>query len=338
MKLTCQDIRVRFGAIEALAGVDLDLAEGHRLSIVGPSGCGKSTLLRVIAGLVPAATGRVVLDGSDITDVPPHQRRIGLMFQEHALFPHRDVAGNVGFGLRMLGVAAEVIDARIDEMLAMVGLAGRRHSPIDTLSGGERQRVALARTLAPEPDIVLLDEPLASLDRVLRTDLLDEITAIFADLAITAIAVSHDIEEAFRFGTDVAVMAPGRIDRIGAAPDVWNDPATTYTAGFLGFAPIVAATRTGAGVGTVLGTLDLAAPPLASHLAIEPDGLHIARDGEIAGDVLRAGFEHGAWRHVIALVDGSEVVVHAPVRHDGTVALRIDPAAVRFVQPTNSAV
>lgn len=338
MKLSCRDIRVRYGTMEALTGVNVDLAQGHRLGVVGPSGCGKSTLLRVIAGLVPAATGRVVLDGSDITQIAPHLRRIGLMFQDHALFPHRDVAGNVGFGLRMQDLPSGVIDARIDEMLELVGLAGRRHSPIDTLSGGERQRVALARTLAPGPDVVLLDEPLASLDRVLRTDLLDEITSIFTELEITAMLVSHDIEEAFRFGTDVAVMAPGRIDRIGTAEEVWHRPVTTYTAGFLGFAPIVEVRNTGAFLETPLGTLDLDAPPNATHLAVAPGGLAATEVGDIAGVVLRDGFEQGLWRHVVRLADGSEVVVHAPDRHEGPIGLTIDPAAARFVQPTSSAV
>lgn len=336
--LSCRGITVTYGDFVALDGVDLDLGAGHRLAIVGPSGCGKSTLLRVIAGLVEPTTGSVWLDGRDITHDPPHRRRIGLMFQEHALFPHRDVAGNIGFGLRMQDATSAETDRRVDELLAMVGLGDRRHARIDELSGGERQRVALARTLAPDPDVVLLDEPLASLDRVLRTDLLDEITAIFSDLGITAVAVSHDIEEAFRFGTSVAVMAPGRIDRIGPTPTVWDDPETTYTAGFLGYAPVVPFEPTPTGVATPIGPFAADAPEGTSHLAIAPGGFHFEQGGPVAGTVCRSAFEQGQWRHVIELADGSEIVVHDTRRHEGAVAMCADPDALRFVQPTSSAV
>jgi thiamine transport system ATP-binding protein len=338
VSLSCRDITVTYGDFVALSDVDLEVADGHRLSIVGPSGCGKSTLLRVIAGLVTPATGSVWLGDRDITSVAPHERSIGLMFQEHALFPHRDVAGNVGFGLRMQDEPPEQIEHRVDELLALMGLGDRRHSRIDELSGGERQRVALARTLAPDPDIVLLDEPLASLDRVLRTDLLDEITEIFADLHITAIAVSHDIEEAFRFGTHVAVMAPARIDRKGPSPEVWADPSTTYTAEFLGFAPVVPFRSGAAGLETPIGTLQVDAETDATHVAVAPGGLTAADGGPLTGSVARAGFEQGRWRHLVVLADGSEVVVHAERRHDGDMRLEVDLDAVRFVQPTSSAV
>ena len=327
-----------YGDFVALTDVDVEVADGNRLAIVGPSGCGKSTLLRVVAGLVSPATGSVWLGDRDITKVAPHQRSIGLMFQEHALFPHRDVAGNVGFGLRMQGAPGREIEQRVDELLELVGLGTRRHSRIDELSGGERQRVALARTLAPDPDVVLLDEPLASLDRVLRTDLLDEITTIFTDLGITAIAVSHDIEEAFRFGTDVAVMAPARIDRHGPSQEVWDDPRTAYTAGFLGYAPVVPYRAGPGGLITPIGTLSLVGNADVSHLAIAPGGLTAADDGAIAATVTRAGFEQGRWRHLVVLADGSEAVMHADRRHDGDIRMEVDPAAVRFVQPTSSAV
>lgn len=343
MKLSCRDLRVRYGDVEALAGVDLDLAAGHRLSIVGPSGCGKSTLLRVVAGLVPTADGTVFRDGADITGLPPHQRQIGLMFQEHALFPHRNVAENVEFGLRMQGRERDVIDGRVHELLELVGLATRHASRIDELSGGERQRVALARTLAPGPELVLLDEPLASLDRVLRTDLLDEITGIFTHLSITAVAVTHDIDEAFRFGTDVAVMAPARIDRIGPAPEVWNEPGTPYTARFLGYAPVVGRGAADSRISTIFASAIAAAgltpPDEATHVAVAPGGLVPSAAGPIEGMVTRISYEQGAWRLVVELDDETEVVVHAARRHDpGLIRLELVPDRVRFVQPTSSAV
>jgi thiamine transport system ATP-binding protein len=337
--LECRSLSVRFDDLLALDGVDLDLVPGRRLAVVGPSGCGKSTLLRTIAGLVPQASGTIAWNDDDFTNRPPHERRIGLMFQEHALFPHRDVAANVAFGLRMQRRSPEFIAGRVDELLTLVGLGDRRSSTIDELSGGERQRVALARTLAPEPQLVMLDEPLASLDRVLRTDLLDEISAIFGQLDITAIAVTHDLDEAFRFGDDLAVMSPGRIERIGPIDDVWNDPRTEFTARFLGYSPVTATEPTPTGLVTPWGRVDgavSASPTLL--LAAGPDAFAVDPGGTIPARVLRSTFERGLWRHVMVLSDGSEVVVTTATRHCDEVVLRLDGDAVRFVQPTSSAV
>ena len=194
--LAVDDVTVRFGDRVVLDSVGLDVAAGEIVALLGPSGSGKSTLLRVIAGIVQADSGHVVLDGVDITSVPTHRRSVGMVFQNEQLFPHMDVAGNVGFGLRMAGIDKRVRGQRVAELLEVVGLAGFGSRHIDGLSGGERKRVALARSLAPQPKLLLLDEPLTGLDRELHDRLAVEVRAILEIQATTAIWVTHDAEEA----------------------------------------------------------------------------------------------------------------------------------------------
>jgi thiamine transport system ATP-binding protein len=232
--LSVEHVSVRFGPEVALDDAGLQVADGEVVSILGPSGSGKTTLLRVIAGLQAPDSGRVVLDGGDLGRVPPHRRGIGLVFQDHALFPHRDVAGNVAFGLRMRGDAPGKIEARTRELLELVGLAGFEGRAVGTLSGGEQQRVALARALAPEPRILLLDEPLGSLDRRLRDRLLEDLARLFTDLRQTAVYVTHDQAEAFTLGDRVAVMREGRVVQAATPDDLWASPADGDIARFLG--------------------------------------------------------------------------------------------------------
>jgi thiamine transport system ATP-binding protein len=232
--LVVDDVSVRFDATDALRDASLEVGDGEVVTILGPSGCGKTTLLRVIAGLQTPSAGRVILDGHDLAGVPPHRRGIGLVFQDHALFPHRDVLGNVAFGLRMQGDSPSAIEARATELLALVGLSGFEHRSIGTLSGGEQQRVALARALAPAPRVLLLDEPLGSLDRRLRDRLLDDLGRLFAELAVTAIYVTHDRTEAFTLGDRVAVMREGRIVQVATPDELWAHPRDADAARFLG--------------------------------------------------------------------------------------------------------
>jgi thiamine transport system ATP-binding protein len=236
--LAVEDMRVRFGQAAALDGVSLDVGDGEVVAVLGPSGSGKSTLLRVIAGLQRPDSGKVLLDGEDLAPTPPHRRGIGLVFQDHALFHHRDVRGNVAFGLRMRGDDGAAIDRRIRELLDLVGLSGYEHRAIATLSGGEQQRVALARALAPEPRVLLLDEPLGSLDRRLRDRLLEELERIFAELRVTALYVTHDRAEAFALGDRVAVMRAGRVVQVGTADELWGHPADEDVARFLGLSNV----------------------------------------------------------------------------------------------------
>ena len=240
MTLSVDALEVSFGDHRAVDGASLDVAPGHIIAILGPSGCGKSTLLRAIAGLQPLDAGHVCWQGHDLDGVPPHQRGVGLMFQDHALFPHRDVAANVGFGLRMQGQGDAARRRRSTEMLDLVGLSGFEARSIHTLSGGEAQRVALARALAPHPRVLLLDEPFGSLDRRLRDRLVEEIPPILRAADVAAVHVTHDHDEAFAVADRVGIMIAGRIDRIGAPREVWSDPRHASVARFLGHTNLVA--------------------------------------------------------------------------------------------------
>src|SRR5262245_10511312 len=233
--LEIQSLSVRYDGVRALDHVDLLVGDGEIVSVLGPSGSGKSTLLRAVAGLVPEATGTVCWDGVDLAKVPPHQRGFGLMFQDHVLFPHRDVLGNVSFGLRMQHRPAAELASRARDTLALVGLEGFEHRRVSELSGGEQQRVALARALAPAPRLLMLDEPLGSLDRALRDRLVADLRALFVRLQLTIIFVTHDHDEAFALADRVVVVHEGRIARAGTPAEVWAQPGSDVVARFLGW-------------------------------------------------------------------------------------------------------
>ncbi|MCL4116633.1 UNVERIFIED_CONTAM: hypothetical protein GTU68_028874, partial [Idotea baltica] len=226
--LSIESLTVRYGETTAVEDVSLSIDAGDVLALVGPSGCGKSTLLRTIAGLVVPADGKVIW-----------QRGIGLMFQDHALFSHRSVADNIGFGLKMAGVDSAGRNARTEELLALVGLEGFGPRSVEGLSGGEAQRVALARALAPEPDLLLLDEPLASLDRARRIELNAELARLLHELEQTAVYVTHDQDEAFSLADVVGVMHDGKLLRMGEPAQVWRDPQSEIVARFLGHEAII---------------------------------------------------------------------------------------------------
>ncbi len=224
----------RFDGVAALDGVDLDVADGEIVAVLGPSGSGKSTLLRVIAGLERPDAGRVLWDGEDVTDLAPHLRRFGLMFQSYALFPHLSVGGNVAFGLRMLGLAPDEVRRRTEEALAWVDLSGFADRPVEGLSGGEQQRVALARTLAPEPRLVMLDEPLGALDRNLRERLVVDTRRLLRERGATALYVTHDHGEAEAVADWVAIMHAGRIVQTGTLDAIRRHPTDEWVATFVG--------------------------------------------------------------------------------------------------------
>ncbi len=214
------------------------------LGVLGASGSGKSTLLRVIAGLQPLESGSVSLDGVDQASVPVHRRGVGLMFQAPTLFPHKDVAANVAFGLRMQHQARADVGQRVDELLELVGLAGYGSRAVNELSGGEAQRVALARALAPEPRLLLLDEPFASLDTGLRHRLVEDVSDLVRRLGLTVVAVTHSPDEALAFADSLTVLSHGRVVRSGEPASVWADPRTREVASILGL-PIVAGSAIG---------------------------------------------------------------------------------------------
>jgi thiamine transport system ATP-binding protein len=273
--LTVRNLMIRYGDHVAVDHVDLDAPTGEVVCVLGPSGGGKSSLLRAIAGLEPPAAGTVAWDGIDLAATPPHRRRFGLMFQDHALFPHRDVAANVAFGLRMQGVSTVDAQTRVRELLELVGLAGFERRAVRDLSGGEQQRVALARALAPDPRLLMLDEPLGALDRVLRERLVTELGAIFARRERTILLVTHDHEEAFALADRVVVLHDGRVEQDAPAVTVWQTPANAFVAEFLGY-----------NVTTAFGGL----------LAIRPDNLRLTRDGPVGVTVVDRTFRRDHFR------------------------------------------
>jgi thiamine transport system ATP-binding protein len=309
--LQVEDVVVEFDGRRALEGVSLEVADGEVLATLGPSGSGKTTLLRVIAGLQRPDSGRVVLDGRDLANVPAHRRGIGLVFQDHALFEHRDVAGNVAFGLRMQGASRGEIARRVTGLLELVGLAGFEQRSVATLSGGERQRVALARALAPDPRVLLLDEPLGSLDRRLRDRLLDDLSALFDELAVTALYVTHDQGEAFALGDRVAVMREGRVVQIGTADDLWARPADEDVARFLGLANVQGAQ------------------------VVRPEAVTVraAVDGERGDGVVESLVRRGPTVHLVVRFDDGSVLEAAvtAVEHPAVgdrVVVEIDPEGI----------
>ncbi len=339
--LEIQAIHKTYEDAPLLRGVSFSVERGQIVSLLGPSGSGKTTLLRIIAGLERAESGRVLLEGADITGLPAHRRGVVLMFQEYALFPHRTVAENVAFGLRMRGEPADAIAARVGEMLALVGMEGFAERNVIELSGGERQRVALARSLAPRPRLLLLDEPLGALDRTLRERLLDELPAILRRVGVTAISVTHDQEEAFAIADHVVLLHAGDVVQAGSPEQVYRAPATAWVARFLGLTNLLPATAAATrAVQTALGALTLADenPPLhvgtGGTVLVHPWGIYLEAPREnapnrFAGQVVRRTY-HGRAYHLALDVAG--VALHL-TRDLGQTAPNVGAAVEGWLDP-----
>ncbi|MGD2105151.1 MAG: ABC transporter ATP-binding protein [Anaerolineae bacterium] len=329
-----------------LSDVSLDVEEGEIRGLLGPSGCGKTTLLRLIAGLERPDSGQVLVGGRDVTGVPPHRRGFGLMFQEYALFPHQDVAGNVAFGLRMAGLDGQLIEKRVGETLELVGLEGLEHRDVSQLSGGERQRVALARSLAPQPRLLMLDEPLGALDRTLRERLMGELPRILNQAGVTVITVTHDQEEAFAISDRVALMRAGQIVQTGTPEELYRRPGSTWIARFLGLTNLLEATVVGPQrVETSLGLLDVAGSSVGqadvgseARLLIRPEAARLGGIGtnRVELKVIASSFRGMHWqlegRHEsgVALSFNLSPGVDLPPR-GGTLVLSLDPKAMTLL-------
>lgn len=267
----------RYGAVTALDGVDLSLERGRSLALLGPSGCGKTTLLRSIAGLETLDGGRIEVDGQVLTGertfVRPEQRRVGMVFQDWALFPHMSVAKNVAYGLSRREVAA----GRVADALDMVDMRHLADRKPHELSGGQGQRVALARALAPRPSLLLFDEPFSSLDSELRLSVRTEVAALLREVGVTSVFVTHDQEEAFVLGDEVAVMKDGSIEQVGRPTDVYDAPSSPWVAGFVGEANLIPAALDGATAQTRLGAVPLAQPGSGqADVLLRPEYLSVA--------------------------------------------------------------
>ena len=243
--LSVRELSLRYGEVEALRNVSLEIEAGEVVAVLGPSGCGKTSLLRLLAGLEQAAGGEVWFGDLRVDQVAPHERGFGLMFQEYALFPHLNVRSNVDFGPRMQRMAGAERRQRVAELLELVGLSGYEERAVHELSGGERQRVALARALAPNPKLLMLDEPLGALDRNLRESLLLELRTILARLELAALYVTHDQQEAFAIADRVAVMFGGELRQIAAPAALYAAPSDADVARFIGLGNVVSGRRNG---------------------------------------------------------------------------------------------
>ena len=239
------DLAKRYGDHEAVRGVDLDIAPGEFFSLLGPSGCGKTTTLRAIAGFERPSRGRVLLDGRDVSDVPPNRRNVNTVFQSYALFSHLTVAENVAFGLRFEKCPKDEARRRVGQALSLVQMEEYRDRRPHQLSGGQQQRVALARALILNPSVLLLDEPLGALDAKLRKTLQIELKALQEKVGVTFVYVTHDQEEALTMADRLAVMNDGRIEQVGSPREVYEEPASAYVADFLGVSNVLDAEAVG---------------------------------------------------------------------------------------------
>jgi sulfate transport system ATP-binding protein len=312
--ITVESITKRYGDFAALDEVTLDVESGSLTALLGPSGSGKSTLLRVIAGLEVPDTGTVALDGRDVTGVPPQERGVGFVFQHYAAFKHMTVRENVAFGLTIRRRPKDEIAATVDRLLGVVGLAGFQKRYPSQLSGGQRQRMALARALAVEPKVLLLDEPFGALDRNVRTELRSWLRRLHDEVHVTTVLVTHDQEEAMELADTIVLLNAGRIEQHGAPRDLYDRPASDFVMGFLG------------PVARVEGGL---VRPHDVTVLLEPD------DGAVEAQVIRVvhlGFEV---RVELELGDGAPVTVQL-ARHEAE-SLELAPGQIVYVRPPEPA-
>ena len=345
-RLEVDGLTVAYGPVVAVQELQLTAEPGEVLAVLGPSGCGKSTLLRAVAGLEPPRAGTIHLDDRSLDGLRPDQRDVGLMFQEHALFPHRTVADNVAFGPRMRGHDRAEVRRLVDDALALVDLAELGDRGITELSGGERQRVALARAVAPRPRLLMLDEPLGSIDRALQQRLLDDLRSVFDRLGTTVLHVTHDQQEALAVADRVAVMRDARLEQIGTPDQLWRAPRTAFVARFLGLDHVVTAQIDRGCAVTPWGELPLFGAPDGEHqVVLLPDALRVTdaerppRDDEVAlaGRVTARRFAGDHVRVTLAVADGPELTVPvwagAVPELDDVLELALDPQAVRVLEP-----
>ncbi|MBS4752069.1 ABC transporter ATP-binding protein [Nocardioides sp. zg-ZUI104] len=313
MGLSLRGVQVRFEGVAAVDDVDLDVADGTVLAVLGPSGCGKSTLLRAVAGLERLAAGRIGWDGADLAATPTHRRGFALMFQDGQLFDHLSVARNVAYARRLRRGSRATAAAEASALLELVGLPGYDDRMPRTLSGGERQRVALARSLAARPRLLLLDEPLSALDAELRARLAGDLRTILAETGTTALMVTHDQAEAFAVADRVAVMRAGRIVQEGPTGQVWRAPADAATALFLGYSRVL----DGAAAATVLRAAGLVAPDASDAPAAGGAAVAVRASGVLVTPAAPSGTPGGCGlpgvvRSVRPTPDGARLVVDVP--------------------------
>jgi thiamine transport system ATP-binding protein len=347
--LALEECSLSFGATDALEDVSIDVAAGEFFTLVGPSGCGKTTTLRTVAGLEAPDTGRLTVGGTDVTGDPPDERDVGIVFQNYALFPHMSVRENVAYGLKFRDPPGDVSTGeRVTELLDLVDMAGFGDRDPEGLSGGQQQRIALARALAPGPDVLLLDEPLSALDAELRQRLRVRIRAIQRDLSITTLYVTHDQAEALAISDRVAVMREGRIEQVATPERLYRQPATRFVARFVGDNNLFDGTVDGDGVRVEGTDVTLPLPPETDRVdgttvtvGVRPEAITASDQGAtprdedavtLAAEVQTAEFLGDAYR-LHCQWRGREVLVKTGPSGPpgGSVTLVIDPPSVRVL-------
>jgi multiple sugar transport system ATP-binding protein len=330
-QITLQGVQKAFGPVHIIKGADLDIADGSFVVFVGPSGCGKTTLLRLIAGLEDVTDGRILIDGKNVVAVPPAKRGLSMVFQSYALYPHMSVRGNIGFGLKMAGLAKDEINRKVEAAAATLNLTPYLDRKPRELSGGQRQRVAIGRAIVREPKAFLFDEPLSNLDAALRVQMRIEVTRLQKQLGTTAIYVTHDQVEAMTMADRIVVLNGGKIEQYGSPLDLYEKPANLFVAGFIGSPRMNFVTG------------ESAAQKGATTIGVRPEHLKIERDGG------------GGWAGTIAVAEhlGSDTFLYVDAgplgmltaRHVGELSLgagdRVslvpDPARIhRFDQSGNA--
>jgi putative spermidine/putrescine transport system ATP-binding protein len=304
------DLHRHYANVRALDGMTLEMAPGELVALLGPSGCGKTTALRALAGLDEPDSGRIVVDGQDITHVPANRRGMGMVFQAYSLFPNMTARENVAYGLRLRKIGAEARRRRADEMLDLVGLLAQGGRYPFQLSGGQQQRVALARALAIEPKVLLLDEPLSALDAKVRRQLRDEIRRIQISVGTTTLFVTHDQEEALALGDRVGVMSSGRLEQIATPTELYERPATRFVAEFVGLTNRIAGVAAEGWVELLGGRVPLlegSAGPGPVTALVRPESVRLSRTEDGAARVLAVSFLGSVCRVQVQLPDGELV-------------------------------
>ena len=321
LPISIEGISKSYGSFTALDRVSLEVASGEFITLLGPSGSGKTTLLMVLAGFIRPDGGRVRFGDRDVSLMPPHKRDVGMVFQNYALFPHMTVAGNVGYPLRLRGVAKSEIAARVENALALVQLGGLGARAIDALSGGQRQRVALARAIIFEPRILLMDEPLSALDKKLREEMQIEVRHLHQRLGMTTVYVTHDQREALTMSDRIAVIDKGRFRQIGTPRDIYERPGSRFIAEFIGESTFVPVTMGGDGPRIAGRPLKLASPLTAREpqlLVVRPERLTVLVEGAgsdvnvLEGTVKEIVYQGESSLIYVALNDGSEISLRQP--------------------------
>jgi ABC-type Fe3+/spermidine/putrescine transport system ATPase subunit len=334
--LRLEGLTRRFSADAGVFDLSLDVARGGILALLGPSGSGKTTTLRLLGGFEAPDAGRILVDGEDVARLRPEHRRFGMVFQHYALFPHLDVGENVAFGLETRGLKPDELNRRVSDALTLVDLAGFERRPVSGLSGGQQQRVALARALAPEPRVLLLDEPLSNLDPALRERTRRELRALIRRVGITTVIVTHEQEDAFDLGDRVAVLKDGQLQQEGTPEDLYRRPANAFVGGFIGRSTWLdgkvatrrdlTATIEVQGAEWSLGTqpaLAKSAPGSAVRVLLRPEALTLAPPGEdgLAGTIIDRRFAGASAYYLVRLHAGRTIEVSAPpdAAHEGDV-------------------